>query len=184
MPMGSVSSREFEKIREELEKSESKNKTCIIVPTVDKGRNGVREVPESLRKVVGENAKLETISETARAFGLSPSSVSAYMNGATSTASYNDPDPALKDHMKSVDGIITSKARKKLMKAINNMTQDKFESAGLKELSSVGRDLSQIIANVEKKSLGDGLTGAQFIFFTPPQKVEEKYDIIEVRDNG
>src|SRR4249920_401404 len=65
---------------------------------VKKLHNGSRgfghvEVPQSLRKLIAEEAILGTPSnDLQKSFGVSASSVAAYKNGATSCATYNSPN--------------------------------------------------------------------------------------------
>src|SRR5678810_1013449 len=116
MPLGVVSDDEFESelknSRVELDKSGVPvigivdNGTEEIPPVVNgvveeqkSGRGlGTTEVPDSLRKIIAqtnlESGRAAAIS-LASSFGISESSVSAYLNGSTSTATYNNKDKEL-----------------------------------------------------------------------------------------
>jgi hypothetical protein len=77
----------------------------VIIPESPGRAVGDLNVPEVLRKVIAqdaiENGRASAI-KLAATFGISPSSVSAYTNGATSTESYHQPSPEINNHVKDV----------------------------------------------------------------------------------
>ena len=155
------------------------NKTDAKVVDIARGRgNGNKEVPESLRKIIGENALIETHKDTARAFGISPSSVAAYKNGSTSTASYNEPDSELSKAMMSSKDRISGRARKKLLMALSHITEEKLTDAKLGVISGVARDMSSIIRNIEPPAANVTENNVKFVFFSPKQKDETEYEVI------
>ncbi len=93
MPMGIVSEKDFEMEREKMVPSTNPipTKPVEIVDVNRGGGVGSVEVPNTLRNIIGEesitNGRQAAV-ELAQQFGISPSSVSAYGVGATSTASY------------------------------------------------------------------------------------------------
>jgi len=181
MPLGILSDEEY---AEELEKlSPKKPAKAEIVQLPERGRNGKEEVPDSVRKIVascalnGEDRQL--IEST---FGVSQSSISAYKNGATSTASYHKPDEVLAQHVDTVKKGIVKKANNRIMRALNSMKNDKFESASLRDLSGVAKDMSAVIRNLEPQREAGSGNNAQFVFFSPKLKDESDYKIINVKD--
>jgi transcriptional regulator with XRE-family HTH domain len=181
MPIGIVSDIDFER-------------EVGIIPKIPeikelptKGRNeGDNNVPDSLRKIIGETSIVDSPSdaiELANKFGISKSSVSAYANGSTSTNSY-DKQPNL-DHLNRIREQISRKARKTLIRAIDQITDDKLVNAKADTLANVARGMSAIVKEMEPetpKSISDK-TPVQFIFYSPQFHKEEKYEHIFVQDN-
>jgi hypothetical protein len=178
MPMMIVNDQEFEK---ELEKLNPTPETAEV-KDIERGRGkGSTEVPDSLRKVIGENAILEGNGPTREAFGLSQSSISAYKNGATSTATYNEPNAGLKEHTDIVKEQISAHAKHKLLRALENITDDKLNGASLKTISGLARDMSAVVKNIEPQTITPG-TGVQFVFYSPKLRQESDYDVIAISD--
>src|SRR5688572_5568382 len=97
---GIVSSDEFEDQLSELNKPAQKSARVV---NFDRGRNEKKETPEEIRKVIAEESINGTpAKELSELFGVSLSSVSAYKNGATSTATYNEKDESLTLHTEKV----------------------------------------------------------------------------------
>lgn len=145
-------------------------------------KEGTKEVPEELRKIIGENALIEGNKSTAKAFGVSESSVSAYKKGATSTKSYNDPDADLKAFMDESRNKISTKARRKLIDAIDNITDSKLEECSVKVLASVARDMSSVIRNMEPEQKEDRSNNVQFVLFAPQMKNESDFALKQVNE--
>lgn len=188
MPMGIVSDKDFEK---EVEKTDitpihdSKAKIHVI----ERGRpTGGVEVPDSLRKVIGETAINDGRQEAltlAKNFGISASSTSAYSNGATSTASYHDRvNGATIDNAKNK---ITSKALNKLKLALNHITPEKLENTKARDLAGVARDMSAVIKNMEPEPTaeanGNKNNSPTFVFYTPQFVKQESFEVIDAKDD-
>src|SRR3970040_3184827 len=130
MPLGIVSDSDFEN---ELQKSNSNSKNLNDngsgngkveqLPARGRGPGNI-EVPQSIKQLIGvssiEDGRAESL-QLAERFSISPSSVSAYTNGANSTATYDRPNPELKKVNDGIREKITSKARSRLLKAINHI---------------------------------------------------------------
>lgn len=174
MPLGIVSDEIFE---QELARSDAGAKHIDIV----RGRGSVRETPEVIREIIAEEAiaSNKTGEEVAQEFGISTASVSAYKNGATSTASYNEPDKRLQRANDEVRGTIVRSARSRLMQALEHITPEKLKEAKLRDVASVAKDMSTIMTNMEPQ-ISNGAVNAQFIFHVPKARQESEYDIIEV----
>jgi predicted transcriptional regulator len=191
MAMGIVSDSDFDK---ELEKLNSDS--VPLLPKIEKlpkkdGRgNGNFEVPEGLRKIIGEEANINgraSALEIAKDFGISPSSVSAYTRGATSTASINNPNQEQVNHINSAKLRVSKKARKRLIMALNEITEDRIAMAKLHEISGVARDMAHIMKDMEpsaEKNGNNGINnnGPMFVFYKPEQKSEEDFQTIHVRE--
>ncbi len=178
MPLGVLSDEQFES---ELN---SHNKVSVTIIEQHKGRGNTNAVPESLRKVIAEEAlngtradKLEEI------FDVSPSSISAYKQGATSTSSYNQPDKELKNHTNNIKDIITGKARSKLLKALDSITDEKLQNAPLKVLSSVAKDMSGVVKDMEPDVIESKQdNGPSYVIYAPQFRDERSFEVIRVKE--
>lgn len=172
----------------EVNKSESKPKVIIpdIVPSSNPRGRGVGnvEVPEALRKIIGETNELDGRQDAialAQQFGISSSSVSAYANGATSTATYNETKGSIRNHINAAKERISKKARARLNLALEHITSDKLKEAPLKVISSVAKDMSGIVKDMEpakEDSNKDNNNRPQFVFYSPVFKKEEHFETI------
>jgi hypothetical protein len=184
MPLGIVSDEDFLK---ELENSEPKSK-ADIVPMPTPGRNqGDNNVPDSLRKIIGETAAIDGRQEAialASSFGISPSSVSAYSNGSTSTDSMNK-RPNL-PHINKAKERIASSARNKLRDALRHMTSEKLQDTKAVDLSSIARNMAGIVKDMEpeEEQGNKGNNGPAFVIYSPQFKQENHYEIIQGRDTN
>jgi predicted transcriptional regulator len=187
MPLGILSDEAFEKelnrINSNNESNESDDSDVIAeVVDINKGRGDKKEVPESVRKVIGEEKVLGSDSkELAEIFKVSESSVSAYGNGARSTANYNEGNGELKTHVDSIRDKIANKARVRLINAIHHITPEKLAESKIKDLSQIAKDMSVVIKNIEPQTNTPSL-GVQFVFFAPKLKQESDYDVIAISD--
>lgn len=194
MPMGIVSDKDFDIERTKLERS-APEKSPLTIPSptativdVTRGRpEGAVEVPNGLRKLIGEESAINgraSALELAQSFGISPSSVSAYNNGATSTASYDETPN--RGHINAAKQRVANKARSRLLSALKHITPEKLENAHVRDLSGVARDMSAVIKNMEpdlpKSSGEEGKGGPTFIFYSPQFRKEEHYDIVKAPD--
>lgn len=188
MPIGLVSNLDFSKELESLTSTKKKEPTAVVVDKPSKGRSeGDTNVPDSLRKIIGETAVLEGRSAAlslAQDLGVSPSSVSAYAKGATSTASYDTPSKSIISHINKSRVRATKKASKVLSAALGAITQDKLDYADAKDLSAIAKDMSVVIKNLEppaeKSDEDKGTKAPQFIIYAPQFKREESFDVIQV----
>lgn len=170
---------------EELEK-ELNNCSVRIeqkkVPGRDKGDNNV---PESLRKIIGETGATEGRQEAlalSSEFGISPSSTSAYTVGATSTASYDKPQDDLLAYVNSRKLGVAKKAQSKLIKALNHITEDKLAMAKPADLATVARAMSHIVKDMEPEQGVDSNKGPTFVFYAPRVFNEDKFPTVVVNE--
>lgn len=192
MPMGIVNDEDFQK---ELEDSHTPVRIPEIVnPPADGARieniplpgrkEGDVNVPDSLRKLIGETAELEGRQDAlalAACFDISPSSVSAYKNGARSTASM-DKTPN-KGHILSAKEKVSKRARKKLLLAISHITDAKLQNCDAPELGQVARSMSAVVKDMEpKEEQRTDKDKPQFVFYSPTLHQETHYDVIAARE--
>jgi len=194
MSMGIVSDSDF---LSELSRLGGKNPTPENeppVPTIEElptpGRNEHdKNVPNSLRSVIAETAisnGSRSANELARAFDISSSSVSAYKNGATSTASYDEPQPELSKRVKAARFNIANRAQDTLLEALNHLTNEKLENAKARDIASIAKDMSAVVKNMTTSDDDDddGKKGPQvnITFFAPVMRKESDFEVIEVRE--
>ena len=189
MPIGIVSDQEFEKELESHKIEPQSVRVPEIIEEVKRGRKeGDNNVPESLRKIIGEESVIngrESAVQLARELGISPSSVSAYAKGATSTASYNSPNSGLVRHLNKSRARAVKKAGQVLRSALDSISQEKLDYADATDLSGIAKDMSVIIKNLEpqKEPESDGKPSSpQFIIYAPQFKKEESFQVIQVNE--
>ena len=154
---------------------------------IERGRGAnSTEVPNSLRRLIGDESisnGRQAALELAQSFGLSPSSVSAYTNGSTSTATYDK-----KPNFDVINGAklrVSNKVRKKLLLAVDRITADKLDNCTARELSGVAKDMSQIMVNMEPKQEPNSKTevnGPTFVLYTPQVKREEAFESVFAKE--
>jgi len=185
MSMGIVSDNDFDSELDELTPLQNGDKKAII-QNINKGRGeGNVEVPEGLRKLIGEESAINgraSAIELANNFDVSPSSVSAYNKGSHSTATYEDrPDLGYINGRKQY---IAKKARNRLVLALNSLTLDKINEAKAKDIAGVAKDMSAVIRNMEPEVLrnNNGSGGPTFIFYSPQFRSEGVFDVVHVKE--
>jgi predicted transcriptional regulator len=190
MPIGIVADDEFEK---ELKRLNPTTRGPVVEGTVvgkpSRGRSdGDNNVPDSLRKIIGEEALLngrQSAMEIASSFGISSSQVSAYAKGATSTASYNSPSQSLISHINKSRERAIKKASKTLNSALAAITQDKLDYTDARDLSGIAKDMSVIIKNLEPQQNAEASPDAkapQFVIFAPQFRDERTFEHITVQE--
>jgi predicted transcriptional regulator len=189
--IGSVPSDPIRTIPSVPDISPSVNQSSVVSQLIPKGRKeGDVNVPDSLRKIIGETAVIEGRSAAlniAKDFGISPSSVSAYAKGATSTTSYNSPSKEIISHINKSRARAVGRASKVLNTALGSITQDKLDYTDAKDLSAIAKDMSVIIKNLEPPTPANtrddtASNGVQFVIFAPQFRREESFDVINVTE--
>ena len=186
MPMGIVSDDDFVVEKEKLIPSPSE--PVPTIQEINRGRGaGNVEVPDSLRNIIGDEHQTngrESAVELAKQFGISPSSVSAYGVGATSTASYAErPNAGI---IKQSKERIAKRARGKLMRALNKITDDKLEAANAKDLAGIAKDMSAVVRSMEPEDTrvpADRVNnGPTFVFYAPRIVKEDSFETLRVSE--
>ncbi len=188
MGMGIVSDTDFALEKSKLIREDATSVSATIEQLPSKGRSdGDINVPDSLRKIIGDTATSEGRQEAvalAENFGISASSASAYAVGARSTTSYNDrPNFPV---INSARLRIQTKATKKLHQALHALTPEKIGEAKAVEIAAIARSMSAIVKDMEPEtptSPGEvGRQGPTFVFMAPPTMKEESFDVKYVRE--
>jgi hypothetical protein len=157
------------------------------IQELNRGRgNGNNAVPESLQKIIGETSILEgreAAIDLAGQFGVSESSVSAYKAGASSTATIDTPKRSLIDHLSIVKRNASRRAGRKLLAALDQITDEKLEEAPAGVLAGIAKSLSGVVKDLEpERVITDGTRATQFIVFAPQVSKESNFDIIELKE--
>lgn len=181
--MGIVSDKEFESALNDATPSPSPVPVKIIDMEKGRGKGNV-EVPSALREIIGEESAINgraSALEIANQFGVSPSSVSAYANGSTSTASYDNQPGLIK--LNDAKLRVAKKARNRLVMALNSLTQEKIDGAKAKDIAGVAKDMAVVIKSMEPEGpKNNGNSGPTFIFYSPNIKREEHFDVVHVKE--
>jgi hypothetical protein len=185
MAIGVVSDEDFQKELESLNGKVVPSTSVSIIEKPIKGRNeGDNNVPESLRKIIGEEAVINGRASAlglAGMFGISPSSVSAYTNGATSTKSYHSPDQGITSHISKSRERAIRRASKTLNASLGAITQEKLDYTDADKLAGIAKDMSVIIKNLEpEKVMESNQPNQQFVIYAPQFRDERAYETINV----
>lgn len=190
MPIGIASDEEFQLELDRLSgKRSSPPAQTEIVGIPSKGRSeGDVNVPDSLRKIIGETSVIEgrqAAIQLATQFGVSKSSVSAYAKGATSTTSYNQPKQGILEHINKSRHRATKRAARTLNAALGSITQEKLDYTDAKDLAVIARNMSAIIKDLEPQSVQEDVSGTrapQFVIYAPQFKSEQSFEVITVNE--
>lgn len=190
MPLGLTSDTDFDLELARLSPNRSVTPVTEIVDIIPPGRKeGDVNVPDSLRKIIGEEAVINgraSALQIARDFGVSPSSVSAYAKGATSTTSYHSPKSDIISHINKSRQRAIKRASVTLNSALNSITKDKLDYADAKDLSAIAKDMSVVIKNLEPAATplesNESKSGPQFVIYAPQFKSEQSFEVITVNE--
>lgn len=189
MAIGLVDSDQFQ---EELDRLSGRRKESSNAQVVDKPSRGRAEgdvnVPDSLRKIIGEESVINGRSaavDLASHFGISPSSVSAYAKGATSTKTYDTPSQSIISHINKSRQRAIKRASVTLNSALGSITKDKLDYTDAKDLAGIAKDMSVIIKNLEPPQVmatEASEKSPQFVIYAPQFKSENSFEVITVKE--
>jgi len=195
VPIGIVSEDDFlaelESLNPKRKDERERTRARIELPTdQNHGRNkGDTNVPDSLRKIIGEESVINGRSaglDLANEFGISASSVSAYAKGASSTASYNNPTLDKVRFLNKSRARAVKKATRTLNLALGSIDQEKLDYADAKDLAGIAKDMSVIIKNLEPQAEPTNQSieqNQQFVIFAPQFRSEKEFDVIDVTES-
>lgn len=182
MGMGVVDDSEFEK---DVINSNAHVPSAVISDIIKSGRRpGDMNVPDALRKIIGETSELDSVKDAvdlASHFGISRSSVSAYAQGATSTKTYDETPN--KKYLNEAKSRVAVRARKRLMSALKHITDDKMQDAKVGELAVVAKSMAGIIKDMEPTPEMERTQNApQFVIYAPQVRTESHYETIYAKE--
>jgi len=169
-----------------LFKNDERNKDIIDykIEPIKHGRGaGVENLTEGMRQLIAEEALVSgrTIQDIADEYGISRDAVNAYKHGATSEATYNQPNANLLEKVIEVKDNIKTQAQNKLLLAIQSLTDQKISSAKAKDIAGIAKDMSSVIRNVEGPD-GPTFNNSKVLIYSPRLKEEDDYKVIEARE--
>ena len=163
----------------ELEVARSERVTGIVINSHKHGGRGDNDnVSPALREVIAEDA-LSGIpaKEISKAYGVSASSISAYKNGATSTATYHKPQERLASAVDKTRDKIHRRASSKLLRALTEITDDKLKDSKATDLSTIAANMSRVIEKTSPKE--SNAIQNNIIFVSPTQIHRDNYEVID-----
>lgn len=179
MPLGVISSDDFNAELSALQKLPIKAK----VVNINKGRGNIPEkTTEERMAIVSDTLAGMTTKDVSEKHNISESSVSAYKNGATSTATYNKPDGDLKKQVETVKIEISNSARNRLLAALETITPTKLDELNARHAAGIAKDMSVVIRNMEPQGVVDNSNRVQVVVMAPKLKDESDYDVITVNE--
>lgn len=141
--------------------------------------------PDSIRKLIGDNALTDGRQDSialAEALGISSHSVEAYSAGATSLATYNKKDP-LKDFLLSRRQKIARRASSAVLRAIEEISDEKLGEAKAVELASIAKSLSGVVKDMlpeDKNNTVNNNTAVKLVVHVPQQTKESTFETIAI----
>lgn len=150
------------------------------------GRNpGDVNVPQSLRKLIGDTATFEGRPaglQLADSLGLSSRSVSAYTNTNNSSLSENNKSD-ITSFLTDRKAKISKKAINKLSLAINMIDETKLQECDARTLSGVAKDMAIVVKSMEPTQDMSVANPVQFLMYAPTINTENKYQTVVAKDN-
>lgn len=130
------------------------------------------------RALIALTAQVDTIENTAEAFGVSTASVSAYKSGVTSLNPLTRSEKSsseLKEILETKKSKVSETALDKLIDALDNV--DIEDSKKALTLTTVSKNLAEIH---EKMTGKEKSSGVKVTIFSPNQKMIGDYEVVEV----
>jgi len=207
MPLGQVSNEDFESevknsSNQRLERPVSNVNVPDMAPVVEgevvtsdvlikkhhpHGRNeGDVNVPQSLRKLIGDTANMEgrqSALHLANEFGISSSSASSYTNPNNSALSESN-KVDISSFLTNRKNKISKRAINKLNLAISMINEDKLKESSARDLSTIAKDMAQVVKHMEPdKEQTSEVSPVQFVMFAPQVRNENHYEVVTAKDN-
>lgn len=146
---------------------------------IERGRGNTEEIPVSVRSFIAtESLSGAPAKQIAELYDVSPSSISAYKNGATSTASYHNGNPEILNSINAMRDRIIGPAQSRIIKAISSISDEKLDNSKARDAAGIAAQLSSVIKNLSPESEANKNT--QITIFAPRKNEEEDYEIIKV----
>lgn len=174
---------ESELLRFNIKLNNNASHEQVKVVDIKRGRpEGRLEVPDEIRKQIAHEAIVGTpVQEIVERFNTSPSSISAYKNGATSTTTYKEPNESLVSANNEVKLNLTDSARSALRSALLQITPDKLSLAKVRDAAGIAKDMSAVMKNLEPTN-PQQQNNVQVVIYKPRTKDEDAYDVITVNE--
>lgn len=162
----------------------------VLIKRYGPGREeGDKNVPHSLRKIIGETSVIEGRKEAlelAAQFGISGSSVSAYSHPDSSANNLSDSNKSdLDEFVTGRKNKLTKRALAKLSMAIAHINPEKLRELKATDLSNVAKNMAQVVKHMEPEKDKDKAEVApvQFLMYAPQVRNETHYETVVAKDN-
>ena len=179
MPIGIINKQDYEREINKPVDSDTGARSDVpqVITDPAKGRGNNKEVPEPIRALIAQEVLLGAPSKLiAQEFKVSPSSISAYKNGSTSTASYNQPANSLKKKNVIFKDRIVKRASRHAIDALDSISPSDFASASLRDKAAVAKEMASIVRDMSSSEDSDNKgVAVQFIIHAPQMRKETDY---------
>lgn len=154
----------------------SESKSRVLNKNRSGRLKGIPDFDPMTNEIAGTLAHFDTQKNVARAFGMTQANVGLLENGRERKR-----DPELNDRIERNLGIVRDKALDRLLSSIDLITEDKLESIGAKDLSTVASNLSRVVEKTLPKR-EESRVNSQLIVYAPTilNSGEDKYSVIDV----
>lgn len=132
-------------------------------------------IPPIFRSLIGTSARLGTVKNTAKVFGVSQVTTSQYKHGKVGDRE----DQSLQDKIERDTLAVRDQVLGVLAFTIAGITPESVENKDAKELSIIARNLSSIMSSTKPAEVAEKNTNAQVIVFSPDRE-EPSYDTVEI----
>lgn len=132
-------------------------------------------IPPIFRSLIGTSARLGTVKNTAKVFGVSQVTTSQYKHGKVGPRE----DQSLQDKIERDTLAVRDQVLGVLAFTIAGITPESVENKDAKELSIIARNLSSIMSSTKPAEVAEKNTNAQVIVFSPDRE-EPEYNTVEI----
>jgi len=170
---------ELHKLSQDNNKAVEHPSPTMSIEQIERGRGNTPEVPMPLRDVIAEEKLSGTSSKALQEiFKVSPASISAYANGATSTATYYKPVDALT----KVRNRVSSRAANRLNEALKALGNKDLSDEKAKDLSAIAKDMAVVFDKISpvKQKENEEDKSFHLHLYAPKMKSVDDYEIIDI----
>lgn len=170
MPIGIVTEEEFEKEVVSYKKEE------LVLHKIELGRGESKtNVPQELREIIAEEKTLGTPSSILeKAFGVKPSTVSAYGRGENSLEGRVNPG------LIRARNRVANKATEQLMSALESLSTRNLDTVKATDLSTIAKDMAQIADKMVPVAVDENKNTIHVHLHAPKQGGLDDYEVIDV----
>jgi hypothetical protein len=143
---------------------------------------GIKNLTENERAIIGASARAFGIRATANAFGVSESHTNSLAHGKVyreggreSSKNHAALAEKIEDRLDEVKDV----ALTKLMLSLGLLDEDKMDKATAKDLSGIAANLSKVVQNSSGNGNNKG-TQVNLVVYAPESKVISDYQVVEV----
>lgn len=139
-----------------------------------------KQIPENIRATMGAFSIMSGIENTAKSFKVNRRVVQDAKFGTVT--GQNSPSESLVDKIDSILKPARQIAIDRLEQSLKWMTEDKLQELDAVKLSKVASNISSVVKNLQTPELqNDNRSQAQVLIYSPEQKKQNDYPVIEVQ---